>query len=227
MAVAGSRALAAVSRFIVKPTLTSLALVVMAITAFGKTVRAKNRPTIKAIKATMPTIRSIRKRSKFGTASFLFFLTFGTAAAATPASAGSSSSISRVSTSSPVIARPASSPTGRLPAVAVIGKDSGRSAVSSTVSSWSSNKGASGISGLVCSVLATCKPTAPASGSKPASLVISTMCFLALSALRLSSFMLTMLWKTLARLGKTKARILPSLARTLSMMPVISSSMSM
>ena len=33
-------------------------------------------------------------------------------------------------------------------------------------------------------------------------------------------------WKTLARLGNTRATILPSLERTLSMMPVISSSMS-
>ena len=215
--------------------MTSLALVVIAMVAFGAIAKAQYKKPPKAMSATTPKTRSKRKRSKLGTASFAFFLTFldfaasrATGALAAKAASSSSSSC-KVSSSSPssgvAVARPANSPIGRVAAAAVEKSSAPSSSIVS--SKLSSVVGGTGISGFDCGVLATCRPTAPASGRRPASLVISTRCFLASSALRFNNFMLTILCRTLARLGKTKATILPSLARTLSMIPVISSSISM
>ena len=157
-------------------------------------------------------------------------LDFGLAALAASAASVLSSSTVSISSLAPAFlaaAAPANAPTVAAPAALAAVSSGSSSPVSSMVSSVSSNpSGPAGISGLLVKVLATCTPAAPASGMRPASDVISTRFLLSASAARLSSFMLTILWKVVARLGSTRATTLPSLLRSLSMIPVISSSIS-
>ena len=127
-------------------------------------------------------------------------------------------------------AKPANSPTG-CPSALVLLKSSSGSLMSgpsrvSIASSVTASSGDEGISGLDCRFFATYRPILLASGIRLASEVISTKRFLLSSAAFLSSFIFTLLWKTVARFGSTKAAMRPSLVRSLSIMAVISSSIS-
>ncbi len=215
----------------------------MVMVACGQTLIARIKKTMRAINSRMPPTSSSRKRSKSGILNLLPFLPlpfpfvagskdFGFGGPDGESDGRVSSSSVRVSTPPSAGGLPARSPTGVSPAMAAPAAAPAAAAAnspsSSTVSSaGSSNVGAEGISGLLFRVLATWIPATPARGRSPASVVISARFLSLLSAARLSSFMLTILWNTAARLGSTKATTLPELFCTLSMMPVISSSISM
>ena len=222
----------------------TLTLSVLIITvAFGNTVI----PSIhKIIRATIaPPISNVRFRNllKFGILGVFspfvplaleVFLASGFIAPAASTSLSSSIvSSSLLASFAPTAVAAASSPT--VLALSTFGSSStGSSSRSSNLSvSFSSSArssegtfGSLGIAGFDCSVLATCNLTAPASGKSPASLVMSTSCFLFASLLFLRSFIFTILCNTAARFGNTSATILCLLLTTLSIIPVISSSTS-